>query len=183
MSMAAIAWVKDSAPRHGGDARAVLLALAWHADDRGENAFPSQATWARKAGMGERRLRRVIVALEAEGTIERDGYQPGGGTVRWRIVPLADPAHGPRTADGEFDSADTAPACRTGARGLPLAGPAPGRRLIRQPRAEPVRHPAADEQSLNGPERSSLSNASEPRARESEVEFDLRNLIDFKMPA
>jgi hypothetical protein len=86
LSLRAIDWVRQNAPRHGGAPRAALYALAWHADDSGEQAFPGQREWAAEAGLSERTLRDAIKVLEAEGSIERAGRRPGGGTIIWRVV-------------------------------------------------------------------------------------------------
>lgn len=87
MSLAVVRWVveNDPSPR-ASTARAVLFAIAWHADDAGGNAFPSQPTMVRISGAKERAVRDALRALEDAGTIKRTGARPGGGTVVWRVV-------------------------------------------------------------------------------------------------
>ncbi|HEV7492535.1 helix-turn-helix domain-containing protein [Baekduia sp.] len=175
MSLRAVEWVLKHAPRHGGAKRAVLVALAWHADNNGEDAFPSQETWASKAGMGERSLRRIVAALEADGEIERDGHRPGGGTVRWRIVGLAGPANSGRTDDpangGRTDPADvgrTTNEIRSGQRAP--SGPANGRRSVRPT--------GADNTSLTGPDTSELPSAAEGAAPSETLSLSTRGRTD-----
>lgn len=86
MSFRVVEWVMENSPRHGGSARAVLLALAWHSADDGGGAYPSHETIARRAGVSERTARDALKKLEAEGSIARVGHRPGGGTIEWRIV-------------------------------------------------------------------------------------------------
>lgn len=90
MSFRVVEWVMDNAPRHGGAARSVLLALAWHAADDGTGARPSQPTIARRAGVSERTVRDALAKLEGEGSIARQGYHAGGGVVIWRVVMVPD---------------------------------------------------------------------------------------------
>jgi len=74
-----------------GSARAVLYALAVHADRGGCNAFPSQAAIAAASGFCDRTVRRALAALERGGVIMRTGGRRrrgarGKAVVVWRIL-------------------------------------------------------------------------------------------------
>ena len=49
--------------------RLVLLALAWHADANGQNAWPSVQTISRKTSLSERGVRQALTQLKAKGLI------------------------------------------------------------------------------------------------------------------
>jgi hypothetical protein len=91
MSVAAVEWVLKQAPDHTAPARAVALVLAWHhSPERG--AFPKRSTIVAETCLGDGTVGRALRALEAEGTIRRDGARPGGGTIVWRFPALNDSA-------------------------------------------------------------------------------------------
>ena len=56
----------------------VLLAMADHADDDGQNCYPSNAYLAWKTGYSDRQVRRVLRALESTGIITRVAHEEGG---------------------------------------------------------------------------------------------------------
>lgn len=78
MSVQALAWVLEcSEARLGG--RLVLLSIANHADERGDNAWPSVPTIAREARMSERQVRTVLRDLVELGELEiNEGAGPRG---------------------------------------------------------------------------------------------------------
>lgn len=88
MSLKAMVWVLENSEAKLGD-RLVLLALAEHAGDDGEDSYPAQATLAAKARLSERQVRRCLNNLESEGRIVEDG-KSRYGTVCWRIVMTPD---------------------------------------------------------------------------------------------
>lgn len=59
------AWKQEVPP----SAKIVLLAIADHADPYGGNAYPSQATLARKTGYNERTVKRLVDSLVAAGAL------------------------------------------------------------------------------------------------------------------
>lgn len=72
-----------------GAARAVLYALAQHADQSGANAFPSQARIADEAGCSDRTVRRALAWLEERNIIVRMGGRKsrrGRAVVVWRLM-------------------------------------------------------------------------------------------------
>jgi hypothetical protein len=58
--------------------RIILLAMADHANDDGQNCYPSNAYLAWKTGYSERSVRRIHRALELTGIITRVAHQEGG---------------------------------------------------------------------------------------------------------
>jgi len=56
----------------------VLLAMADHADDDGQNCYPSNAYLAWKTGYSDRQVRRVLRTLESIGIITRVAHEEGG---------------------------------------------------------------------------------------------------------
>jgi len=56
----------------------VLLAMADHADDDGQNCYPSNAYLAWKTGYSDRQVRRVLRTLESTGIITRVAHEEGG---------------------------------------------------------------------------------------------------------
>ena len=78
MSVRVMAWVWDQdLPT---SQKMLLLAIADHADDDGDNAWPSKARLAKKVGLSENRIRQMLRRLEADGWITTDRQQ--GGTHR-----------------------------------------------------------------------------------------------------
>lgn len=69
MSIQAISWVLEFSQSLQG-ARLVLLSIANHASDRGNNAWPSIATIAHEAGLSERQVQYCLPKLEALGELE-----------------------------------------------------------------------------------------------------------------
>ena len=60
------------------NAQSVFLALADHADDDGQNCYPSNAYLAWKTGYSDRQVRRVLRTLESIGIITRVAHEEGG---------------------------------------------------------------------------------------------------------
>lgn len=93
-------------------ARLVLLALADHADDDGENAWPKVATIQAKALLGERTVQDALRELERAGEIERTGTTPRGVSI-WKLTcvrgaksaPLPREPRTPRGAESAPDPA------------------------------------------------------------------------------
>lgn len=56
----------------------VLLAMADHADDDGQNCYPSNSYLAWKTGYSDRQVRRVLRTLESIGIITRVAHEEGG---------------------------------------------------------------------------------------------------------
>jgi Helix-turn-helix domain len=66
-----MSWALDEAQVTDPTQALVLVALADNAQDDGRNAFPSQATLARRARVSDRTIRRILAQLEADGVIRR----------------------------------------------------------------------------------------------------------------
>lgn len=81
MSVKVMAWVWDQ--ELPTSMKMLLLAIADHADDEGDNAWPSKSRLAKKVGLSENRIRQMLRALEADGWIETGRQQ--GGTHRTPI--------------------------------------------------------------------------------------------------
>jgi hypothetical protein len=60
----------------------ILLVIADHADDYGENAYPGIARIARRASVTERHARRILHDLAARGLLRIDRQRGGGIDVR-----------------------------------------------------------------------------------------------------
>lgn len=71
MSVKALHWALTEAPVDDPTEALVLVALADNAHDDGRNAWPSQATLARKARVTDRTVRRILSKLESEQLISR----------------------------------------------------------------------------------------------------------------
>jgi len=99
LSYRVVEWVMENAPRHGGGPRACLIAIAWHTDDEGRGARPGHQLIAKRAGCAPRTVRDHLAVLEREGSIAREGYHPGGGTVIWRVVMAGTPEQRKALAD------------------------------------------------------------------------------------
>ena len=83
-----MAWVLNHSTTTGTD-KLVLLGIANHADEHGENAWPSIPTLARYAGVTERNARHAVRRLEDAGEIvteERRGGRVGGRRASFRGV-------------------------------------------------------------------------------------------------
>jgi hypothetical protein len=67
----------------------VLLAMADHADDDGQNCYPSVGYLAWKSGYSDRQIRRVLRTLEFTGIITRVAHEEGGRgyATEYRIDP------------------------------------------------------------------------------------------------
>lgn len=70
--------------------RLVLLALASFTDQRGANAYPSQATLVRMCCYTTRTVRRALADLIAMGMITPNG-KGRGGTIRYGVNVLPTP--------------------------------------------------------------------------------------------
>lgn len=70
-----------------GSARLLLLAIADHARDEGDGAFPSVDTLKRKVLMSERHVHRLIGILERMGEIEVQRGQGPGGVNMYTVCP------------------------------------------------------------------------------------------------
>jgi hypothetical protein len=79
----------------------VLLAMSDHADDAGENCFPSVPRIARKCSMSRRGVQQVLRRLQVKGKIRPVGHRPHG-TVEYLITSLGGEygSRGERTAFG-----------------------------------------------------------------------------------
>ena len=75
MSVKVMAWVWDQ--ELPTSMKMLLLAIADHTDDDGDNAWPSKSRLAKKVGLSENRIRQMLRQLEAAGWIET-GRQQGG---------------------------------------------------------------------------------------------------------
>ncbi len=104
MSLKAMVWVLEESEAKLGD-RLVLLTLAEHADDDGQDAFPSVATISRKTRLSERAVHYALRSLEDAGRIARDGKGPHGTTNYRLIMGGADPAGVQSTTASTADSA------------------------------------------------------------------------------
>ena len=60
----------------------VLLVIADHADDQGENAWPSMATIARKASLSERQAQRLVKSLTKSGLLQVEDQMGGRRDMR-----------------------------------------------------------------------------------------------------
>lgn len=84
-------WVYEAAPEHGAVARAVALCLAWHHTED-EGAFPERATIVSETRLSDGAVGKGLRQLQDEGTVEKAGARPGGGTIVWRFPALDGPA-------------------------------------------------------------------------------------------
>jgi DNA-binding transcriptional MocR family regulator len=84
VSVHALSWVLRHSETEWG-ARLVLIVLADHAGEQGENSYPSVSTIAQQARLSTRQVHRCLRQLEAEGHVERVGKSQWG-TVRYRVV-------------------------------------------------------------------------------------------------
>jgi hypothetical protein len=64
--------------------RLVLLALAWHADEHGRNAWPAISTLARKTSLSRRGVATVLPALKEKGLVHVQS-KAARGTVRYAV--------------------------------------------------------------------------------------------------
>lgn len=87
-----MAWVLNHSDTTGTE-RLVLLGIANHADENGENAWPGVPTLARYAGVGERATRYALRSLEKAGHIVTESRKGGRvdsdpryRTNRYRVV-------------------------------------------------------------------------------------------------
>ena len=87
VSVQALCWVLERSEAHLG-ARLVLISIANHADDRGENAWPSITTIARESRMTPRHVQRVLPELVALGELEVDAGAGPRGVHRYRLVKM-----------------------------------------------------------------------------------------------
>jgi hypothetical protein len=94
VSWQATRWVWEHSISEG-TARLVLLAIAWHANEDGEDAFPAQETISEKCRISVRTVRRAIDELGDIGelqVLEYDGPPTGKGgrrTHRYRLPMLS----------------------------------------------------------------------------------------------
>lgn len=81
MSVQALSWVLDRSKSRLA-ARLVLLSIANHANERGDNAWPSVRTIAREAHVTDRQVQRALVTLVGLGELLIiHGAGPGGAHV------------------------------------------------------------------------------------------------------
>lgn len=90
MSKQAIKWAKDlRIPKRRGQSvaamKAVLLCIAWHADDEGRNAFPAVTTIEGWSGLSRKPIMRAIQHLEE---LELVTVTRTKGKVNHYVVPL-----------------------------------------------------------------------------------------------
>ena len=107
-------WLADL----GTTEKIVLLVIADHASDDGGNAWPSQATIARKASLSIRTVQRVINDLEEAGWLWKDRHAGGSENCRddrrphLYTISLAklrgDKATGRQNVRGDIDDVDGA---------------------------------------------------------------------------
>ncbi|MDP9428494.1 MAG: helix-turn-helix domain-containing protein [Actinomycetota bacterium] len=81
MSVACMTWVFTHSSSAGAD-RLLLLAIADHAGNDGDDAWPSVPTLARKTGFSERSVQRGVARLEAGGHLAVERGDGRGGTNR-----------------------------------------------------------------------------------------------------
>lgn len=84
MSHNALLWAFEQAPVPNPTAAAVLLSLAWHANQAGTDSYPSVERIQLESRLGATAVRAGLSALEAEGLITRDGLGPNG-TAKWSL--------------------------------------------------------------------------------------------------
>ncbi len=88
MSVACMTWVFTHSTSAGAD-RLLLLAIADHAGDDGDDAWPSVPTLASKTGISERSVQRGIGRLVEGGHLTVERCAGRGGTNRYRVVMAA----------------------------------------------------------------------------------------------
>lgn len=91
MSVQALTWVLERSEARLG-ARLVLIAIANHADNAGENSWQSVTTIARSSRLSERQTRYALRQLEELGEIEEVGKHPRHGTHVYRLPKMAQQA-------------------------------------------------------------------------------------------
>ena len=84
MSIQAMSWVIEKSV-HKGNAFVVLLMIANHAKEDGAGAWPSIATIAKKARIGERTVQRVIASLVQSGELNIDSGSGPKGTNLYTV--------------------------------------------------------------------------------------------------
>ncbi len=82
MSVQAISWVLENSQARLGD-RCVLIAIANHADSRGNNAWPSVRTIAREARLSTRQVQHALKRLCQIGELEVQWGAGPHGTNRY----------------------------------------------------------------------------------------------------
>jgi DNA-binding transcriptional ArsR family regulator len=106
MSLDAILWVWDSAEPESPTDRAVLLALARHADMDGERIFPSIDRIVRMTGLSRSTVTTARRRLLESGLIEETG-KSGRQTTEYRIPGVREPDGGVRQVDGKGSGSRT----------------------------------------------------------------------------
>jgi hypothetical protein len=105
MSLRAMTWALEQAPVTDPTQALVLVALADSAQEDGRNAWPSQATLARRARVSDRSVRRILAQLEADGVIRRgdqrvvEHLKADRRPVVWDLNLTADTPDRPDTGD------------------------------------------------------------------------------------
>ncbi|MEX2642133.1 MAG: helix-turn-helix domain-containing protein, partial [Acetobacterales bacterium] len=97
--------------RLGTNRKMVLLKLADHANDDGENAYPSIASLAEHCGVAERSVRRFLRGFEEAGVLERQGDGKGGRgkTTCYRLrIGIAQRAYGTIARGGKGGAGESA---------------------------------------------------------------------------
>ncbi len=120
MSVRALAWVFEHSPIEERADFQVQLALAYHAHDDGDGAYPSVATLARETRLTRRGVQHALRRLEARRAIVRTGTRPGGAVIYRVAMDAPEGAQSVRrgevTSRGEVSSQGgeaTAPGGRT----------------------------------------------------------------------
>ena len=98
MSIEAVSWALNTKRVATPMQRLVLIAVANHADKRGQSAWPSQETLAEYCCCSSRTIRRQLSELEESGIIRRGdqrlvshfrgGYRPVVMTSIWAAMSL-----------------------------------------------------------------------------------------------
>jgi hypothetical protein len=85
MSVRVMSWVWESSLSEGID-RLVLLAIADCANDAGSHAWPSRASLARKCHIGDKTVRRAVLALVSLGELQVTENAGRNGANLYRVV-------------------------------------------------------------------------------------------------
>jgi hypothetical protein len=154
MSWQAISWVLNhSEARLGG--RLVMLSIAEHADENGENSWPSMSTIARETLLSVRQVERLIPRLEGTPELEVDHRAKvvaGGHRVNLYRLPLVALPDNMSGGDSERpDKKSVGDPTSTGTTRHPVASDPTSR--SGEPPLNPPVEPSRKNKSTNGAER------------------------------
>jgi hypothetical protein len=127
--------------------RLILLNLAWHANEHGENAWPSVATISRETSLSRRAIQVNLPRLVTKGFLVVQGQMPRGSTCYALNLAAFDRARGAQS-EGKSTSVDYAPDAQGGAPRAPLTA-----HVVQEGGA-----PRAPDPSLNRPDPSEKKN-------------------------